>query len=388
MADKTPEQLDPEQGAEALMGLMIKVGEASQAGDNAALDAIMNQIGEVATATGVDIPDLAENLAALQGENAKIQTWGENIDAAMWVGDLKRAEFLTNQGVPLDYDNIPGVTSPDFDAPDLAITDDFSEDDDYFEDVAADDPEMIQFLANLGHPTENALPDLYAEVAEGKPGAIGSLIASGDDLNTPRGAAQHTALLAALDAPGRRAEKIERLIKAGADAKVIHAQGDNAMSWAMGYHHPDTVTPESEAELMQLLARHHADPNHVTPASDWTPLHRAIIQGDLARVTGILATRADITTNIGLDFEPEKLAGFTPLMLAAPKPDILRLLLAKGANPAQKDSHGGLPLDVIGAEAKAARARADATDPWTLAHAEALEESCRILASAIAGLDP
>ena len=382
MADKTPEKLEPEEGVEALMGLMNKIGQATEASDNAALDAIMNQIGDIATATGVDIPDLAENLAALQGENAKIQIYGENIDAAMWVGDLARAEALTTAGAPLDYDNIPGV-----EAPDLTVIDDFSEDDDYFEDVAANDPEMIAFLANLGlgQGGEEPIPDLYADIAEGKPGAIDAFIASGKDPNSPCGESQHTALLAALDAPGRRAENIERLLQAGADARVIHVHGDNVFSWAMGYHHPDTVTPESEAELMQLLAQQDTDPNHVTPASDWTPLHRAIIQGDVARVTGALAAGAEITTNIGLDFEPEKFAGYTPLMLAAPKPDVLRLLLAKGANPAQKDSHGGLPLDVIGGEAKAARARADASDPWTIAHAEALEESCGILASAMSG---
>lgn len=382
MADKTPEHLDPDQGIDALMGLMDKIGAASEAGDNAALDAIMNQIGDIATATGVEIPDLAESLDALRGENAKIRLFSENIDAAMWVGDLERAKALSDAGVPLDYDNIPGVEGP---AP--AEVEDYSEDDDYFEDVAADDPRMIEFLANLGlgGAKEETLPDLYADIALGTPGAIGAFIASGEDPNTPRGESRHTALLAALDAPGRRAEKIERLIDAGADVHVIHAQGDNVFSWAMGYHHPETVTAESETELMQLLARHHADPNHVTELGAWTPLHRAIIQGDAARVAGILAAGADMTRPLLPAFEPARLAGFTPVMLAAPKPEVLRLLLENGANPSARDARGRLPLDVIGAEAKAARARADDSDPWTIAHADALDQACRILAAAIRG---
>ena len=382
MADKTPEKLDPDQGIEVLMGLMSKISDASEAGDTNALNAIINEIGEVATATGVEIPDLQENLSALQGENAKIETHSENIDAAMWVGDLARANELISGGVALDYDNIPGVEAPDLDA-----FDDYSEDEHYFEDVAADDPGMIEFLANLGlgGATEEPLPDLYADIAEGTPGAIGAFIASGENPNTPRGEGQHTALLAALDAPGRRAEKIERLINAGADVHVIHAHGDNVFSWAMGYHHPDTVTAETETELMLLLKRHRADPNHVTEIGAWSPLHRAIIQGDAARTTGILAAGADITQTTLPDFEPAKLAGFTPLMLAAPKPEVLRVLLKNGANPSAKDAQGRLPLDVIGAEAKAARARADTADPWTIAHADALDEACRILAAAIQG---
>ena len=368
------EKMTPSQGQDALFELIVQVGEATEAGDNDALHQILNDMGDIVTATGVDVPGIQDSLAALQGENAKIATFGANHDAAMWAGDLSRAHALLEAGVPLDYDNIPGVNAP--------ALDEFSDDEDYTAEVAEDDPQMIQLLAEFAAKSD-AGPDIFAEIAEGTPGAIGAAIARGDDLNTPCGEARHTALLAALDAPHRRAEKIERLINAGADARAIHADGDNTLSWAAGYHHPETVTAESEIELMTLLARHHADPNHETEICDWTPLHRAIVQGDAARVAGMLAAGADISATTGPNYEPMKLVGFTPLMLAAPKPDVVRLLLAEGADPTEKDAHGRLPLEVIGAEAKAARARADEADPWTFAHAEALEESRDLIANAI-----
>lgn len=375
MTDDIPDKLTPAEGRDILMGLNGKVTAASSTSDNAALETVIGDLGKLVTATGLDMPDIQDQLTALAGENAKIQLFNDNFDAAMWAGDLDRANAMNQQGVPLDCDNIPGVNAP--------MHDDFTDDAAYTEDVAEDDPQMIELLTKLAADT--ALPDLYADIAEGRKGAIDAFIASGADPNQPRGDARHTALLAALDAPGRRAEQIEQLIQAGADPKVIHADGDNALSWSMGYHHPDTVNAASETALMQLLAEHGADPNFVAKGSGWTPLHRAIVQGDVARVTGALAAGGTITDTLLPDYEPEKFAGFTPLMLAAPKPDVVQFLLDQGANPSAKDSHGRLPLDVIGAEADAAKSRADAADPWTMTHAEALETSCRILAKAIKG---
>ena len=130
-------------------------------------------------------------------------------------------------------------------------------------------------------------------MAEGQsghgPGAIDALIASGADLNAPGGPSQHTPLLAALDAPGRSASDLGKLIDAGADPTRLHAEGDNAISWAMGYHHPETVTPDGERALIALLVAHGADVNHVIPGQ-MTALQRAIIQWmlDLHRRQGYL----------------------------------------------------------------------------------------------------
>ena len=385
MADENTDKMSPDQGLAAIMNIVQKVSEAGASGDSQALDSLIGDLGSIVEATGVDMPDIEQDLANLAGENAKIGIHAHKVDAALWVGDMERARLLIDAGVPLDHSKIAGVPSPEdieaFDDDDFEFTDD----EDYVADIDANDPDMIELIAALGLKGDQqpALPDPYAEIAKGTPGAIGQFIASGEDLNTPSGESAHTALLAALDAPGRTAEKIERLIKAGADVRVIHFQGDNALSWAMGYHHPETVTPESEVELMTLLANHGVDPHHVTPHSNWMPIHRAVIQGDAARVAGIIAAGGDITAPILPDFEPEKLAGFTPLMLAAPKPDVVRLLLEKGANPSQKDAHGRLPLDVIGGAAKAAREVATEDDPWMMDHVGALDETCTILAAAI-----
>ncbi len=373
MSQKTPHSLTPMEGVEALNGLMLQIAEAAAASDNAALDRLIGEIGEISEATGVELPGVAENLAALRGENAKISRYQENFDAAMWAGDMERANTMNEAGVDLNHDNIPGVPHPE----------EISEDDGYFDDIEFDDPEMQELIAGIGLAAAPEEPDLYADIAAGVPGAIGTCIASGEDFNKPRGEARYTALLAALDAPGRSAEKIERLIVAGADVRFIHEDGDNVLSWAAGYHHPETVTPEGEATLMSLLARHGANPHHAPDDFPWTPLHRAIVQGDLARVTGMLAAGGDPAKNIPEDFAQTKLAGFNCLMLAAPKPDVVRLLLRNGVDPAAPDAHGRQALKVIDHEASLARNRAEEDDPWTVAHAEALETSREILAAAL-----
>ena len=243
-----------------------------------------------------------------------------------------------------------------------------------------DDPELAALAADFGLPMDLPVPepDLYADIADGKPGAIEAFLDTGQDPNKPTGEEYHTALFATLDAPGRRAAHIQILIDAGADPTAVHVYGDNAISWAMGYHHPDTVTAESECELIGLLASHGVDVNHEIPGQ-WVTLHRAIIQGTAKQAGAFLAAGPDITANVFSQFHPEKLAGATPVMLAAPKPDILQLLLDYGADASTPDDHGRLPVDFVRKEAHAARARATEDDPWTIAHAEALESSLEIL---------
>jgi hypothetical protein len=66
-------------------------------------------------------------------------------------------------------------------------------------------------------------------------------------------------------------------------------------------------------------------------------------------------------------------------MLAAAKPDVLRVLLEHGVDAARPDALGRNPLDFVRQEAEAARARVDADDEWTVDHAEALEISLGML---------
>jgi ankyrin repeat protein len=72
-----------------------------------------------------------------------------------------------------------------------------------------------------------------------------------------------------------------------------------------------------------------------------TPLLRAIVDGTLADMRALLDAGADVNAALdgitALGFEP----GETALMLAAPEPAKLALLLQHGADP-QQGPHGGL----------------------------------------------
>ncbi|MDJ1008043.1 MAG: hypothetical protein QNJ13_09500 [Paracoccaceae bacterium] len=374
MAD-TP-QMSPEEGANAIVALIGDIADATVEGDLDRIETILDRMEGIVAETGVEMPGLADRVAAIKGQSVRAKRHFENTDAALWAGDLRRAEVLSTAGPSLDLAALHGETWTEsaIEAdPTIEAEDDLADDADF---------NLADFAASLGlDPTALAGADdddLYADIAEGAPGAIDALIASGADLNAPSGPAQHTPLLAALDAPGRSADDVAKLIAAGANPRVIHAQGDNAVSWAMGYHHPDTVTPESERALIARLADHGADVNHAIPGQ-MTAIQRAVLQAGPVQVAALLAAGADQTVDIFEHFVPEKLAGVTLVAFAAPKPDVLRVLLDHGADAARPDARGRRPVDFVRVEAEAAWNRVDPDDGWTIDHAEALEISLGML---------
>lgn len=378
----------PAEALQRLNALMERIVEISQGNDLAAMDEALADLQRITEETGVEIPGLADRIRVLRGGTSATHDYLANIDAALWVGDLPRVRALNAAGPPATEAMsdiglaLDGIEWEEEDWDDEASANEDDEEEEMFEldldDLFADLPPIPETPAEI-------LPDLYADIAEGVPGALSAFLISGEDPNLPRGEAQHTALLAALDAPGRRADQIEALIAAGADPKVIHFQGDNALSWAAGYHHPETVSAETEIALMTLLASHGVDPDHWTEVQNWNVLHRAIIQGDGNRVAGILAAGADAAPRIPDRFLPEKLAGLTPLMVAVPKPDVVQRLLDHGCDPAEPDAQGRTPLAFTREEAAQARRRATPDDPWTQAHAESIERSLALLQAAAPG---
>lgn len=386
MSDDEKPDMSPEQGVEEIMRLLQGVTDATAHNDLKALDGILDGLNDVVAATGIDLPDMPGRIDALKGRSAFAQHHLDNTNAALWVGDLDRARALNESDLMDEFVLFGGEDDDDGIEIDWAEADDEEEEDD---DTLAEDEHFAALQAEFGIDpdgiaAENAiLPDRYEDIAAGKPGAIDAFLASGEDPNLVTGAGMHTPLLAALDAPGRRADQIARLIAAGADPKVRHIFGDTAISWAMGYHHPDTVTAESERALVALLVQRGVDPNGAVPGN-WTAFQRAIIQGGANQVAAMLSAGADPAPHMSPDFEPEFLAQATPVMVAAAKPDMLRLLLDHGLDAARPDALGRVPLDFVRENAAAARERARVDDPWTVRHAEALETSCAMLESHLA----
>ena len=369
----TPE-LSPQDGANALFSLIGDVTQATEDGDLGRLEDIIDQMQMIAQQTGVEVPGLTDQIERLKHQSHQAKTHFANTDAALWAGDLQRAESLAMSGPPFDavtLNMVDGAAAPDE-----------GYDEDPGLDASGMEFDLADFAEGLGIAFDPEAmvetPDVFADLAAGLPGALDMLIDTDADLNTPSGPSRHTALLAALDAPGRTAQTLERLIVAGADPKVIHAEGDNAISWAMGYHHPETVNERSEADLIACLAAHGADVNH-SVAGQITALQRGILQAGAPQVAALLAVGADQTVDMAEEFHPEMLASVNCVMLAAAKPEVLRLLLDYGADAARPDTKGRSTLAFVREQAEAARDRVDLDDDWTVDHAEALEISLGML---------
>lgn len=262
------------------------------------------------------------------------------IDAALWAGDLDRAEQL-----------------------EIA---DFGEDD--FDDDPDEDD---------APPPEVAL-DPWQALAEGQPGALDDLLIRGADLNAHAGPDPRPALFAALESPNRNADTVERLLAAGADAVAMTEEGDSAMVWALISPHIKSFDPASEGRIFDLFLQRGADPDEGCGEFGCI-LNRAIIMGLQPHVAALLRAGADTGTPTPYDFAIHDLAYAPSLVLAAPKPDVLTLLLGAGANPLATGSFGQTPLDFVTAAAADARDRQTPDDPWTVAHAAALTRSVGLL---------
>ena len=376
-----------------VMSLVQSVADAAS-GDNP-LEDLQKSLDQIeATRRELGLPDDEgpSSTDHLRQSIGGFQTHFQNVDAALWIGDMKRAETLTAEFDPSagmvgfefsddedDEDDESG--EEDEGGIDLAsllaeLGEDDDEDDDAEDDNDEDDfdPElsMNAFLASIeAQKGDPEAVDLYAAIEAGEPGAIDAFIATGTDPNTPSGEWQRTALHAALDAPGRSAEGLKKLVAAGADPNPTHFAGDSLLSWAMGYHHHETVSAEGERDLVAWLISVGHDPNYVAPHFG-SVIARGIVQGSAPLVEALLSAGVDPNGNIPADFQPEFLAGVSFLTLAAPKPDTVRVLLARGADPATAT---GFVAD----QAKAAAARIDPDDPWTEAFANALHASLALM---------
>lgn len=287
------------------------------------------------------------HVGVMRAELAGSIAIADDVNAALWVGDMKRVQQLEEANLPL--------SAPDAQR-DLDDEDD-AEVDRYFNE-----------------------PDHYADLAAGKPGALDALLATGIKLETFAGPDDRPALFAAVEAPGRSAETLQRLIAAGADPTDELDSGHTIIAWALMYDHYDTVTPASEKAVFDLLFAEGASISGET--DDFGPdLIAAIILAGVPQVAALLDAAADISVTAPEDFELPLLDGATVLMLAAPKPDVVRLLLDKGANPAIRDENGRTPLEFV--SDAAAVARANAKDDWGRAHADALDQSQALIRAAL-----
>lgn len=369
MTDEKKQKLTPQEGVDSVMNLIPGIVDATANNNLGGLDNILDQLGDIAGAAGLDMADIGARLQGVKEQSEKAQHHFANVDAAMWAGDMARVNMLHQRGPQLDYAALGTEATDAYAAP------------------CADQAQEAAF-AELGiDPVapDQMIPDRYADIAAGLSGAVDAFLATGQDPNLPTGPDQHTAFLAALDAPGRNVDDLQKLIAAGADPLATHVYGDTALSWAMGYHHPDTITTESETAVIQLLVAHGLYINHSVPDFG-TPFGRALIYGQAQLVSAMLVAGADAHQNLPMDHPLDLLAGATPVIVAAPKPEVLKLLLDHGVDPRLADDQGRYPVEMVEGQAAAAQDRADPADPWTMAHAAALQESLALINTRLSGL--
>jgi hypothetical protein len=332
-----------------IMGI---VGTAS-AGNLAGFEDTFSRMEELVSRLNLPIDGIKDTLTNLRAATDAIRAREKDQFAAQWAGDLRRMRALQDVPYPDTSHLLPEVSHLMAGSPDMP-----------------DDDEPAD-----GMPEED-LPDIYADLVAGKPGALDALIAQQRDLNSRSGPYDLTAIQAALEMPGRSADILERLAAAGGNASLPGPEGDDAIFCAVGYPHTATVTEQSERKLFTYLFSAGSDPN-ARGNFVGSPLLAAIRLGSVTEV-GILLDaggRSDFAKPDGdwIDgFE-----GFTPLMMAAPKPAAFRLLLDRGADCTAPVANGGSLEQFIADEAADARRRA--TDDWTTAHADALEQSLQVL---------
>jgi ankyrin repeat protein len=130
---------------------------------------------------------------------------------------------------------------------------------------------------------------------------------------------------------------------------------------------------EGDVAEIRALAAKGADPNERAGVNNWTPLMHAVHKNQIASVEALLDVHAN--PNVAAP------TGETPLMMAAGYgyTPIVRLLLARGANPRQVDKRGESALDW-------ALTGTNDIDDFTLFHCQ--DETARVLIAAHAKAKP
>lgn len=192
--------------------------------------------------------------------------------------------------------------------------------------AAADAPEQLKLSKEQGMWTALAFED---EVK------LASVLKQGANPNKPEELSQMTPLMAAETAPIAKV-----LLDAGADPQLRDRTGRTALHYA--------VKMREGAGVVHLLVRAGADVNaRADDARQSTPLFSAIENYLESKDRTEAALIIRILVHLEAKIDATDAGGNTPLALAATKnqPDLIRLLLELGADPARRLVNGRTPLD-------------------------------------------
>ena len=191
-------------------------------------------------------------------------------------------------------------------------------------------------------PASHAL--LFEAIEVGDLDAIDHILATSKvDLNAPQGRYGATALSKALHAEGRSARVIGCLLAAGADATQASEEGYTPLHLVADYTFR-SFDAEGTAEIVRALVEAGRD-LEARQHWGWTPLMRAICEGDAVEASALLAAGADPNTRNEGPRSGYCQARDTALLAALAEPEKVSLLLRHGADPSLVDAEGTGPLE-------------------------------------------
>ena len=200
----------------------------------------------------------------------------------------------------------------------------------------ADLDKLIAGGANVNVATRSGITALMCAVSH--PAAISRLLAAGADPSA-RAASGHTALVLAAGYDGAR-ESVRLLLERGADTNAIVTQGIVPAATAL-----TRAAMRGDTATAKLLLEHGASlDSNAGPQRIPVALFISVFQGDSEMVEFLLAHGASVDAR--LDLPDIGLESATPLMVAAEDgfPELVRLLLGRGADPNAQDKAGLTPL--------------------------------------------
>lgn len=240
-------------------------------------------------------------------------------------------------------------------------------------------------MATLSLQPDNAEP--LSEAAE----ALFEAIDAGDldrtraslvglDINARHGGFEETALAHAMAAEGRSIEMVQFLLEMGADPEAGMADGCTPLHLLCAY--PWGWEPRERTALFaRILVDAGAKVEAQTTTYGWTPLHRAVMEGNTQEMEALLRVRANPNLPYGPKSQPWFSPGRLPLQIAGSDPEKVRLLLDYGANPHRTDIHGEDVATYLERALAATVSDADAHEGRARSRREGLEASLKMVRS-------
>ena len=204
---------------------------------------------------------------------------------------------------------------------------------------------------------DDAAEALVDAIDDGDVAALSKLLAADRSLGNRRDEGGLTPLMRVLMGIERDPRLIEALLAAGADPNATTEDGETALHLVVDVD-GDGGFGDEPVQLARPLVSAGAD-LEARQAEGLTPLQFAVVHGTPDEVAALAGLGGRVDRLLPASFEPEALAGLTPLAAALGSTAKVEALLAAGADPSQADGNGHTAAEHCHARREAAEASGD-----------------------------